>query len=175
MPSDFDEVIHLSGYRPEWESQFEDEQRRLADTLGFELTDVQHIGSTAVAEMVAKPIADIMIGFVEYPPPLMTVQKLVGLGYEFLGEAGVAGRLYLRRRLSHAFNLHLVSKQGSHWTDNIAVREYLRSSASAQERYCQAKRAAVAGGATTLLAYSVAKSTAIQSLLKEARGRCPVS
>lgn len=118
--------------------------------------------------MVAKPIVDVMIGFVAFRPPPSIIQKIAEQGYELLGEAGVSGRLYFRRRGAESINLYLVHRGGSHWTGNIALREYLRSSAKARERYCRAKLAALAGGATTLLAYSEAKSAFVGSLLNEA-------
>jgi GrpB-like predicted nucleotidyltransferase (UPF0157 family) len=168
MPNELDEAVHISQYQPRWLTLLANEQQRLSSALGLVGDDVQHIGSTAVPGLAAKPIVDIMIGLVEFPPTAHKVQQLVELGYEFLGEVGVPARLYLRQRGDSAFNLHLVSKGGRHWTNNIDLRELLRGSARARERYNQAKAAALADGATTLLAYSAAKSLEIEKLLSEA-------
>lgn len=167
MRMELDEPVHVCEYRPEWAVAFAEERGRLAAALGLAAPDLEHIGSTAVAGMLAKPIIDILIGFAGVPPPSI-IQKLIELGYDFLGEAGVPGRLYLRRRGTGPTNLQLVAKGGSHWTNNIALRDYLRCSAEARERYRRAKTAALAGGATTLLAYSEAKSATVRTLLDEA-------
>jgi GrpB-like predicted nucleotidyltransferase (UPF0157 family) len=168
---DLDEDVHISEYRGEWARSFAEERSRLSAALGVVAENIEHIGSTAVSGMSAKPIIDIMIGFAELPPTLMTIKKITDQSYEFMGEAGVPGRLYLRRRGADPINLHLVRRGGSHWINNIALRDYLRSSATARERYRQAKVAALADGASTLLAYSEAKSALVRELLDEALAR----
>jgi len=155
MPNKLDEHVHVGEYEGDWAHWFADERKRLPAALGLASEDLQHIGSTAVAGMIAKPIVDIMIGF-------------VGCHYESFGEAGVPGRLYLRRRGLQSINRHLVCKGGNHWTNNIAMRDYLRSSAQARARYGRAKTAALAGEATALLAYSEAKAELVRTLLDEA-------
>ena len=71
-------------------------------------------------------------------------------------------------------NLHIVRQSGEHWTTNLALRDYLRADADARARYAAAKRAAVAAGARTLLAYSDAKADSIACLVKEACARMAV-
>lgn len=168
MPIDLDEDVHISEYRGEWAQSFVEERSRLSDTLGLDTANIEHIGSTAVTGMIAKPIVDIMVGFAEFPPPQLVLATITDQNYEFLGEAGVPGRLYLRRRGAEPVNLHLVCRGGSHWNNNIALREYLRGSAPARERYRQGKLAALARGANTLLVYSEAKSALVRDLLAEA-------
>jgi GrpB-like predicted nucleotidyltransferase (UPF0157 family) len=129
---------------------------------------VEHIGSTAVPGLLAKPIVDLMVGLQEYPPSAEVLRCLQELGYEWLGEAGVNGRTYLRLRKSTAFNLHLVQHAGHHWNVNLALRAYLAGSASARQRYAAAKESAIAAGAHTLLAYSASKAETVQALVHEA-------
>lgn len=105
-----------------------------------------------------------------YPPSRAFIEALERLGYENLGEAGVPGRLYFCLRGKQAFNVHVVQASGEHWFNNIALREYLRHSPCARERYAQAKLAAVASGTTRLQAYSAAKSSIVASLLAQASG-----
>jgi GrpB-like predicted nucleotidyltransferase (UPF0157 family) len=163
-----DEPIHLEGYRLEWAEVFQSEHNRLAESLGIPFVAIEHIGSTAVPGMWAKPIVDIMIGAQPAPPPETWTEILVRLGYEALGEAGVPGRWYFRLRTSPFRNAHIVERGGEHWIQNLAFRDYLRRSPEAARRYESAKRAAVDAGATTLVAYSRAKSSAVESLLWEA-------
>jgi len=140
----------------------------MSEALRIAPVDLEHIGSTAVPGLAAKPIIDLMLGVNVYPPSPAFLQEIERLGYEPLGEAGVPGRLYFRRRSAAHANLHVVRKRGTHWLSNLALREYLRAHAGARERYARAKLAAIEAGATSLLSYSAAKATVVSSLLQEA-------
>jgi GrpB-like predicted nucleotidyltransferase (UPF0157 family) len=166
-----DELVHIVEYDPTWPAIFVAEQARVSAALAVSLQRLEHIGSTAVRELPAKPIVDIMLGTDNWPPAASIGQAITGLGYESLGEAGVPERLYFRLRGQSDFNLHVVRFAGHHWQSNIALRDYLRNHEAARIRYGQAKRAAIASGAARLLAYSDAKSPIVANLLEEALGR----
>jgi GrpB-like predicted nucleotidyltransferase (UPF0157 family) len=163
-----DEFVHLEDPDSRWPQLFTSEQRRLADSLSVSQARIEHIGSTAVPGVIAKPIIDIMMGVDVYPPPPVDIDRVSTLGYECLGEAGVPGRLYLRRRGPRNFNLHWVKMEGPIWQNNIQLREYLAASPDARARYSATKLQAVQNGATQLLAYSAAKAGIVDELLREA-------
>ena len=163
-----DEPIHLEPYQSDWVAAFLSERSRISDCLGVGPAVIEHIGSTAVAGLSAKPIIDIMIGAQSVPPPETWFEAMVGLGYESLGEAGVPGRWYFRLRTFPSRNVHIVEHGGVHWVHNLAFCDYLRRSPEAAQRYEAAKRAVVLGGATTLVAYSRAKRPIIEELLATA-------
>lgn len=163
-----DEPIHLEKHNPLWKQCFIQEQKRIQQLLHINPTVVEHIGSTAIPGIDAKPIIDIMIGAETFPPPQFIGNELVNLGYEAMGEAGVLERLYFRLRGLQAFNVHLVERGGRHWKLNLAFRDYLRTHPEAAKRYETVKRQAVQSGATSLLEYSEAKSAIVQRLLSEA-------
>ncbi|MBK8229510.1 MAG: GrpB family protein [Candidatus Eisenbacteria bacterium] len=166
--SDLDEPVELEEHQPGWRDEFERRRAELAATLGVSPENVEHIGSTAVPGLPAKPILDLMLGVDDLAARPGDHDALTRLGYEAMGEAGVPGRLYFRCRGKHPTNLHLVQKNGIHWVNNLALRDYLRESADARDRYARAKRHALAGGARTLLAYSAAKAATTEELLREA-------
>jgi GrpB-like predicted nucleotidyltransferase (UPF0157 family) len=163
-----DEPVHLVPHRAEWVAEALAEIARIAHALSVPTSDVQHIGSTAVPGLAAKPVIDLMVGSSEYPPSPSLQSGVARLGYEALGEAGIPGRAYFRLRGVSSFNLHLVRKGGEHWRNNIALRDYLRRSPAARQRYAQAKICALSAGASTLLSYSAAKAPVIATLLEEA-------
>ena len=163
-----DEPIHLEPYQPDWEEQFRVERDRLATSLGIPVAAIEHIGSTAVPGLSAKPIVDIMIGAERVPPPLPWSEVLAKLGYEAFGEAGVPGRWYFRLRVIPFRNAHVVEQEGGHWAKNLAFRDYLRRSPEASSEYESAKQAAIMAGATTLVAYSRAKRAVVEDLLTRA-------
>ena len=163
-----DEPIHIVPYDTDWEEEFTRERERLSRALAVPADCIAHIGSTAVPTLAAKPIIDIMIGAGQLPPSAHLTVTLEGLGYESMGEAGVPGRWYFRLRSATPANVHVVLHGADHWQRNLRLRDYLRQSSSARQRYEAVKLAAVAEGATTLLAYSAAKSDVVAVLLAEA-------
>lgn len=166
-----DEPVLLADYDEAWPSAFSEERNRLAAALRVPQDRLEHIGSTAVPGLLAKPVIDIMLGVERWPPDTTLIHAISRAGYEFLGEAGVPERLYFRLRGPTSFNLHVVRLDGTHWRANLALRDYLRRSESARSRYARAKLAAVSAGNTTLLAYSAAKSAVIADLLSAALAR----
>lgn len=163
-----DEPIHLESHKPIWQHYFNQEQKRIQNTLQIELNAIQHIGSTAIFGIDAKPVIDIMIGLQSFPPSQHLSEQLMYLGYEALGEASVSDRLYFRYRNSQRFNLHIVEQNGRHWKCNLAFRDYLRAFPEEAKRYEVAKKEAIQSGATSLLAYSEAKSAVIAKLMSQA-------
>ncbi len=164
---DIDEPIHIVAYNNLWPEQFEQEKERLKKALHQHAMEFEHIGSTSVSELRAKPIIDIMIGLERYPPSDAFIREISALGYHFHGEANVPGRLYFTRRDQLDFNLAVVLFNGDLWTTNIKFRNHLRNHAEARQEYEKIKNAAIAFGANTLLPYSGFKKEFIENILKK--------
>lgn len=164
-----DEPIELRAFDPSWITDAQNERSRLAERLQVALQSIEHIGSTAIPGLLAKPVLDLMLAVAPYPPDALLPAQLLGLGYEGLGEAGVSGRLYFRKRSGGAANLHVVERGGTHWVTNLAVRDYLRAHADESRRYAAVKQAALRAGPATLLAYSEAKASFLGALAARAR------
>ncbi|MBR0773546.1 GrpB family protein [Bradyrhizobium diazoefficiens] len=162
-----DEPVSLIPYSAEWPQQFVAERTRLAMRSGLAEADIEHIGSTAVPDLPAKDIIDLMVGLHCWPPDEATTVSILGSGYEAFGEAGVPGRFYLRRRAQPAFNLHVVERSGPHWVRNLALRDYLRANGAARIRYAAIKQQIIESGTTMLLAYSRAKGAHVDQLIIE--------
>ena len=167
-----DEPVEITDYNPDYEGRYRGERDRVRIGLATATLKFEHIGSTAVPGLAGKPIVDLMLG--ASPTIWAALEELrprvLTLGYEDLGDAGVPGRIYFRKRTAlRAFNLALVEHDGPLWRDNLAVRDYLRAHPDEAAAYAAAKRAAIAGGATTLLAYSAAKANVLAALVEKAR------
>jgi GrpB-like predicted nucleotidyltransferase (UPF0157 family) len=165
---DIEERVELKGYDPAWPASFLAERRRIVDALSLPDDSIEHIGSTAVPGLSAKPVVDMMLGSKSYPPPRDVLARLEILGYQNLGEAGVPQRIYLRMREGRAFNLHVLQRDGEHWTNNLALRDLLRRDPVTRARYAAEKFKALQA-APGLLAYSAAKNTIVAELLAAAR------
>ena len=166
-----DERITVCKADPSWPEWSRQETARLRSVLPGDLVpEIQHIGSTAVPGLDAKPIVELMVGLFEPGQIAEVAERLERLGYESLGEAGVPGRWALRRRdVAQPSNIAIVAYQGEWWKLNLAVRDYLRANPESARDYALAKWHAVSGGADMLLAYSDAKRVMIAKIVAEAR------
>ncbi|MFE5584463.1 GrpB family protein [Kitasatospora sp. NPDC056531] len=166
---DLDEPIHLVPYDPVWAVRGRALVERLTAGLGEQgpYVEVGHIGSTSVPGLDAKPVLDVQIGCAAGDVDAV-VGYVRGLGFEHLGEAGVPGREYLRRRSERPANVHVVVLRGQLWTDNLLLRDYLRAHPEAAARYARAKRDA-ARATGRLLAYSDHKAATVAELMAAAR------
>jgi GrpB-like predicted nucleotidyltransferase (UPF0157 family) len=172
VSAEIDDPVEITDYNPHYEGRYRAERDRVRLGLATASLKFEHIGSTAVSGLAGRPIVDLMLG--ASPAVWAALEELrprvVALGYEDLGEAGVPGRISFRKRTAlRAFNLALVEHDAPLWRDNLAVRDYLRAHPEEAAAYAEAKRAAVAGGATTLLAYSEAKAGVMAALIEKVR------
>ncbi|MFI9319622.1 GrpB family protein [Kitasatospora aureofaciens] len=123
--------------------------------------------TTSVPGLAAKPVLDVQIGCAPGETDAV-VGHVRSLGFEYLGEAGVPGRHYPRRRDEQPADVHAVELGGPLWTDNLLFRDHLRAHPEEAARYARAKREA-AGATGRPLAYSVHKTATVAELLARAR------
>ena len=167
--NEIDEAVHIVEYQADWPAVAANELGRLLPALAGMHVGIEHIGSTSVPGMAAKPVIDLMLGVVTYPPPERIRLVLESLGYISYGEGSVPGRLYFVLRGARDINLHAVGLGQQHWTNNLALRDYLRRNPEARAQYAEAKRKAIGDGARTLLSYSAAKADTVAALVHAAR------
>ncbi|MFF5483520.1 GrpB family protein [Streptomyces sp. NPDC012935] len=166
--ADLDEPIHVVAPDPAWGDQGRMLVQDISAALRGLSVDVAHIGSTAVPGLEAKPVIDVQIGCPAGEIEV-AVARIERLGFECLGEAGVPGRQYLRRRSGLPANAHVVERKGRLWVDNLLFRDYLITHPDVMSRYAAAKREA-ARRAPTLLAYSDLKAQIVAEIMRAARG-----
>jgi GrpB-like predicted nucleotidyltransferase (UPF0157 family) len=132
---------------PAWPERAEEEAAAVGEALGA--VEVEHIGSTSVPGLSAKPVLDLLAGLHPLNAGPAAVAAMRALGYEYLGEHGLPGRLFFRKspeRRTH--HVHAVELGGTEWLRHLAFRDYLRAHPEEAARYGEAKRAlarAVAG------------------------------
>src|ERR1700732_3567190 len=116
----------LVDYDPQWESEFINERKRIAEALGAVARGVEHYGSTAVPGMRAKPILDILVGVSPLDDWAKCRDPLERLGYDYAASAGVPGHhIFGRGRDSteRTHLVHVVKFLGEEWLGNIALRD----------------------------------------------------
>jgi len=168
LSTDPNETVYLQAYDLQWLHAYQIEANRLQASLGKDLLGIEHIGSTAIPNMDAKPIVDIMLGIADLGDSEPIRQKLIKLGYHYFGEANVAGRLYFLLCAKHDYNLAVCQYQASIWQNNLLFRDFLRAHPEIASQYSQLKQKIVASGVQTLLEYSNHKQDFIENVLRQA-------
>ena len=90
---------------------------------------MKHVGSTAVPGLDAEPVVDLLVGVGAMRDAGRCVRPLEGIGYEHRGEAGVPGRLFLRkfRAGRRACHLHVAEAGSEFWDEHLVFRNHLRA------------------------------------------------
>lgn len=159
--------VQLSEYNPEWPCLF----RSICTVLMTAIDDLpvrlEHVGSTAVPGLVAKPTIDIDI--VVPTDALMTtvISRLGSLGYEHMGDRGIRGReAFIQPPLLPPHHLYMCRDGSLPLRNHLLLREALRTDASAREGYSMLKRRLAAQG-LDVDEYCRAKTDYILSLLRD--------
>src|SRR5262245_290135 len=119
-------TVRVVPYQPEWAQAFLDERARLADALSQLPCEIEHIGSTAVPGLSAKPILDIAVGLALGAAPEPAMSAICGLGYEYRGDAGEDGGHVLVREsepLVRTHHVHVVDLNGLQWQSYLLLRD----------------------------------------------------
>ena len=129
--------IVVADYDPAWTQAFAAERERLRPAVGK--APIEHIGSTAVPGLPAKPIIDMVAGVED---PAACIQPLLEHGYERAEWGDFGERLFLRRRSADGtvtHHLSLTTVGSSYWDDHLAFRDALRANPELCERYGDAQ------------------------------------
>ena len=162
------ETVRVIPYQIQWPEQFRSECERLA-AVAPELLAVEHIGSTAVAGLSAKPIIDIMAAVASMDVADQVVHRLCRDGYITSDgfNRSLGDRRWLMRHAGghRTHHLHLVSIGSQHWVDSLRFRDALRRDDQLARAYAQLKErlAAQLGGDRD--AYGDAKTAFITTAL----------
>lgn len=138
--------IRVVEYDPEWPRLFAEEAALLRDVLGGDVA-VEHIGSTAVPGLPAKPVIDVMAGVRGWDDFGVMAQSLVEAGYRYTPEAEMddPSRRVFRKgpadpRLLRTHHLHVTEVDGFYWRRMLAFRDRLRLHPDEAEGYVSLKR-----------------------------------
>lgn len=164
--------VDLRPYDPAWPARYERERAAIVGALG-DLVDggaldgIEHVGSTAVPGLSAKPCIDILARVHPYPPAAEQVTALESAGFAHHGENGLPGRTYFTKG-PHEVHLHVVGFDSEHWQRHLLFRDYLRAAPDARGRYQALKERLAATFPDRREAYQDGKSDLIAELDREA-------
>lgn len=152
--------VIVVAHDPRWARDFERESEALHAALDTPPVAVHHIGSTAIAGILAKPVVDLLGVVVDLDGIDRCSATMHGLGYEVMGPYGIDGRRYFRKsgadgRRTH--HLHVFAAGSPQIERHLAFRDYLREHPSKAAEYSALKARLAADGAS-MDAYIEAKA-----------------
>lgn len=137
------EPVIIVAYDSNWAKLYEMERDVIVARIEEYIQDIQHMGSTSVEGLAAKPIIDIMIGIRSLDDAKHCIPPLEMMGYEYVPEfeKDLPMRRYLRKSANgiRTHHIHMVERSSDFWNKHIAFRDILRSDASVRNEYAALK------------------------------------
>lgn len=155
-------------YDPAWPGAFLALARRAADAVGERVMAVEHVGSTSVPGLAAKPVVDLAVVVREADVP-HAVERLAALGYAYQGERGIPGRHAFRSPPGEAkHHLYVCVPESPGLRDHLRFRDYLRAHPETAREYADLKRRLALQHRDDRDAYQQAKSAFIEAVTRRA-------
>ena len=187
MTSRTGKPIVIADYDPVWRQRFERERAEILRGCGAAaFVRVEHMGSTAVPGLAAKPIIDIMPLLRSLDDARALIESLASIGYEYVPEyeepnaidEGMPFRRYFRKDVNgeRAFHMHMVEAGSDFWRTHLLFRDFLRLSPEDAAEYARVKRKVaveynetVTSQSNINLGYTDKKSDCINAIMAKAR------
>jgi GrpB-like predicted nucleotidyltransferase (UPF0157 family) len=166
----YDPAVRIVDYDPAWPALAAAELRRIAEALGEVAVRLEHVGSTAVPGLAAKPILDLQLSVGAMQPRERYVDPLERLGYLFVPEPESPDYHYFAKppERPRTHHLHVCEAASKHEFRHLAVRDFLRTHADEAARYAALKREVVARHPQDRLAYIDGKDEYVTALERRA-------
>ncbi|QQS22295.1 GrpB family protein [Candidatus Saccharibacteria bacterium] len=163
-------TMRLESYKEAWVERFEDEADRLRAIFG-DRAPIEHIGSTAIPGMMAKPIIDMMVGVESLDVVSQAmVAKLENMGYRSMPDRVTQDEIFMPKgpdsRRTHY--LHIVPRSNRRWHNTVLFRNYLRAHPAAREEYADLKRKLAIQYPDDRASYTDAKTGFVADILRRA-------
>jgi GrpB-like predicted nucleotidyltransferase (UPF0157 family) len=161
--------VRLVPYQPAWRALFAAEKQRLVDLLGDAAIQIEHVGSTAVPGLLAKPVIDMAIAVHAIEDIARWPAVLAPEGYAYFGDREGRGDYFFAKGPDEcrSFYLHVVLRQSQRWIDYLHFRDALRADASLREEYAGLKNRLCAAHAHDRAGYTSGKDALIRRVLQD--------
>lgn len=164
-------------YDPRWPAIYEEEKRCILNVIGHKVLGIEHIGSTAVIGLGAKPIIDIMAGVNGLTDANELIPLLREIGYEDVTPEPrhpewyyCLGKVYREENAGlENFHLHLMKFRSETWERHMLFRDFLRTHPKVAQKYDRLKRKMATKYGSDREGYTNAKTKFIASMVAHAR------
>lgn len=167
-------MIQLVAYKSNWPKQFEKEKHQLLKVGSEWISAIEHIGSTSIPNMPAKPVIDIMVGVADLAlADTHLIEPIRSLGYDYISqyENVMPQRRYFQKVSvsgEHSHHIHLVTLNSVFWQEHILFRDFLRAHPEHADQYAVLKKELTIQF-TDRNAYANAKSEFVKKIVQQAK------
>jgi GrpB-like predicted nucleotidyltransferase (UPF0157 family) len=167
------EPVIIRDYDPAWPQRYEALRGPVVDVLGDIAAQIDHVGSTSVPGLAAKPTVDIVVKL-RFPDDLTAaIERLARIGYAHEGDLGIAGREAFATPPGygpHDHHLYVCTPDWRGYADQVVFRDYLRAHPDVASAYAALKRALADQHRDNRGAYTDGKADFVRTVLDRARG-----
>ena len=165
--------IYIAPYQKNWPDLFEIERQKIIKNAGDIIAAVEHIGSTSVVGLPAKPVIDILVGLRDFEKDAATLVQRMKADYSYNDkyEDILPNRRYFNEK-DNAFqkcNIHCVQINSDWWNRHIMFRNYLRQHDEKRDDYYQHKKELAERDWENTNDYAGEKTAFIRNMEAEAR------
>ena len=157
--------VHLHPYTPLWAELYQQEEKQINIAIGHLIVDIQHVGSTAIPGIKAKPVLDIMAGVKQLEDAPVYQAPLAAIGYEYIAHAGIPNDHVFGKGVMQTHFLHIVEYGSGEWTRNLYFRDALRSDPNLAREYEVLKVELARKFSNSRAGYTAAKSAFIRKVI----------
>jgi len=159
--------IIVVDYDPNWPTIFESLRQRIAGVLGDMAAAIEHVGSTAVPNLPAKPIIDLDVLLASETMLPAAIERLASIGYVHRGDLGVPEReaFYAPPANDPPHHLYVCPPQSAEFRRHVAFRDYLRAHPREAKIYANLKIALAKQFRDDRPAYNDGKTEFVNGLL----------
>ena len=160
-------TVKLEEYNPKWEDMYLEEEKNLKEMFGDVALAIEHIGSTSVEGLSAKPIIDIAVG-VRFLSDFDKVREKFMLAPYSVKEASTEGEVLVRKgnEDNRTHFIHVMEIDGDRYIESVLFRDYLRKNAWALKEYEDLKKDLAIKYADDRKKYTASKNEFISKILK---------
>jgi len=162
------QTVVVEPYNPEWASQFLEIKNLLWPAVSEIAVSIEHVGSTSVVGLAAKPVVDIDIIIPDVSVLSRAILQLSKLGYEHRGNLGIVGREAFRASQPlHKHNLYVCPEDSISLRNHLCLRDALRANPALRDEYAAIKYRLAAKFKNSIDDYIEGKTEFILKVLRD--------
>ncbi|MEX0781318.1 MAG: GrpB family protein [Dehalococcoidia bacterium] len=155
---------------PLWPERYEEAAALIRQACGALLVELEHVGSTSIPGIAAKPYLDLMPGVATHEDGFRLIPPMESIGYQSRGDLGIPGRHYFTKIIEgddHVWkhNVHAYATDHIEWARHLVFRDALRASDTLRDEYEALKRRLAAQFPDDVDSYAEAKSELVERII----------
>ena len=164
-------IVELENYNEKWKKEYEKERDLLKSVLGDKIIEIEHVGSTSIVGLKAKPVIDILIAINSLDEIEEIEQLLIEYDYSNRGHQGVEDRYFFAKGPEDARShyIHFVEKDNNTYINLLWFKRHLLKHPEYIEKYCELKQELASQYSEDRKKYTAGKSNFITEVISLAK------